>query len=65
MSSKLTIYKSNQIIEASYRLSLNEQRVILACISQVNSAEKLISLNYQHLILHVFFQFPKKGRIAN
>jgi plasmid replication initiation protein len=42
MTSQLTIYKSNQIIEASYRLSLNEQRVILACIGQVKSAEKLL-----------------------
>ena len=42
MASQLTVYKSNQIIEASYRLSLNEQRVILVCISQVKSAEKLL-----------------------
>jgi plasmid replication initiation protein len=42
MTSQLTVYKSNQIIEASYRLSLNEQRVILACIGQVKSSEKLL-----------------------
>lgn len=28
------IYKSNALIEASYRLSVTEQRIILACISQ-------------------------------
>lgn len=39
---KLTVYKSNQIIEAGFKLTLNEQRVILACISQVNSTEKLL-----------------------
>ncbi len=39
----LTIYKANQVIEASYRLSLNEQRVILACIAQVNSKEALLT----------------------
>jgi plasmid replication initiation protein len=39
----LTVYKSNQIIEASYRLSLNEQRVILACIAQVNSKKALLA----------------------
>ncbi len=39
---KLTVYKSNDVIEAGYKLSLNEQRVILACIAQVNSAEKLL-----------------------
>lgn len=35
------IYKSNDIIEASYSLTINEQRLLLACISQVNSAEKI------------------------
>lgn len=29
------IYKANALIEASYRLSLYEQRILLACISQV------------------------------
>ena len=35
------IYKDNKIIEASYRLSLTEQRIILLAISQVNALEKL------------------------
>ena len=38
----LTVYKSNQVIEAGYKLSLNEQRVILACIAQVRSSEQLM-----------------------
>lgn len=38
----LTIYKANEVVEAGYRLSLNEQRVVLACIAQVNSAEALL-----------------------
>jgi plasmid replication initiation protein len=38
----LTVCKSNEIIEAGYKLSLNEQRVILACIGQVNSKEELL-----------------------
>lgn len=29
------VYKSNSLVEASYRLTLAEQRIILACISQV------------------------------
>jgi plasmid replication initiation protein len=33
------IYKSNSLIEASYRLSVVEQRLILACISQVRREE--------------------------
>ena len=38
----LTVYKANQVIEAGYRLSLNEQRVVLACIAQVDSKEALL-----------------------
>jgi len=32
---KAKIYKANALVEASYRLSLYEQRIVLACISQV------------------------------
>jgi plasmid replication initiation protein len=35
------IYKSNALIEASYALTLNEQRLLLACISQVDSSKPL------------------------
>ena len=38
----LTVCKANNVIEAGYKLSLNEQRVILACIGQVNSMEELL-----------------------
>lgn len=38
----LTVYKANKVIEASYKLTLNEQRVILACIAKVNSTEELL-----------------------
>lgn len=41
----LTVCKSNQVIEASYRLSLNEQRVVLACIAQVNSQAALLAID--------------------
>lgn len=39
----LVICKANKIVEAGYKLSLNEQRVVLACISQVNSMEELLN----------------------
>ncbi|TKD59216.1 replication initiation protein [Cobetia marina] len=35
------IYKANALVEASYRLTLYEQRIILACISQVRRDEPL------------------------
>ena len=38
----LTVCKANKVIEAAYKLSLNEQRVVLACIGQVNSMEELL-----------------------
>lgn len=33
------VYKSNALVEASYRLSVQEQRIILACIGQVRREE--------------------------
>ncbi len=39
----LTVCKHNQVVEAGYRLSLNEQRVVLACIAQVDSKEALLA----------------------
>ena len=35
------VYKANALVEASYRLSLYEQRVVLACIAQVRRDEPL------------------------
>ena len=39
----LTVCKANKVIEAGYKLSLNEQRVVLACIGQVDSTKKLLA----------------------
>ncbi|MDD1606954.1 MAG: replication initiation protein [Methylococcaceae bacterium] len=39
----MTVCKANALIEAGYRLSLNEQRIILACIAQVDSREELLA----------------------
>ncbi len=41
MKDNILIYKDNRIIEASYRLSLVQQRLILLAISQINSVEVL------------------------
>lgn len=35
------VVKSNSLIEASYRLSLNEQRLVLTCISQIRRDESV------------------------
>jgi len=39
----LIVCKANQLIEASYRLTLNETRVINACIAQVDSVAPLLA----------------------
>lgn len=39
----LIVCKTNKVIEAGYKLSLNEQRVVLACIGQVDSTKKLLA----------------------
>ncbi len=41
MKKALTITKDNKMIEAGYRLTLSEQRLILACIGQVDSRKSL------------------------
>jgi plasmid replication initiation protein len=39
--SNLTVYKSNKVIESAYKLSLNEQKIILACIAKNDSRKPL------------------------
>jgi plasmid replication initiation protein len=46
MSSKALVVKSNKVVEASYRLSLAEQRILLACIAKINSGKDLLADNH-------------------
>lgn len=39
--SRKSIYKANALVEASYRLSLAEQRIVLACIAQIRRGEEV------------------------
>jgi plasmid replication initiation protein len=39
----LIVYKSNKVIEAGYKLSLNEQQLILSCIAKVSSSKPLLA----------------------
>ena len=41
MGNKPMVYKSNALVEAAYRLSVQEQRIILACIGQVRRDEEV------------------------
>lgn len=56
MNKNLTVCKANAVIEASYRLSLNEQRVVLACIGQVNSIDELLKTDEFELNAKEFSQ---------
>lgn len=49
LSDGQNVVKSNALIEASYRLNLREQRIILACIAQVDRS-KPITDDVQYLI---------------
>ncbi len=40
-TNKLTVCKANKLIEATYRMSLNEKRAINACIAQIDSTAPL------------------------
>jgi len=40
---ELIVYKSNKVIEAGYKLSLNEQRLIVSAIAKVNSSKPLLA----------------------
>ena len=42
----LTVVKSNKVVEASYMLTLAEQRVLLACIAQIDAKQSLTE-NYR------------------
>lgn len=53
----LTVCKANEVIEASYRLTLNEQRVVLACIGQVNSTQELLETDEFELSAKDFAEF--------
>jgi len=41
MNATVEVYKSNALIEASYRLTPSEQGIILSCISQIRKDEKV------------------------
>ena len=42
----LTVVKSNKVVEASYKLTLMEQRILLACIAKIKSKEVLLEDNH-------------------
>ena len=57
MGSELTVTKSNALIEASYKLTLNEQRIILATIAQLDPRRPLPKENHFEITAEDFSKF--------
>lgn len=64
--SDLIAYKSNALIEASYRLTLQEQRFLLVCISRLKSGENAPPADEQKTMIITAAEFhdafPDMGR---
>lgn len=60
--SKLIAYKSNLLIEASYKLTLQEQRVLLTCIGKLNSQDKNPTKKFQLTADEFYHAFPDMNR---
>ncbi|CDH24570.1 replication initiation protein [Xenorhabdus bovienii] len=58
---ELIAYKSNALIEASYKLTLQEQRLLLMCIGKLNPQDKAPEKTF-HLTANEFYlAFPNMG----
>jgi len=60
--SKLIAYKSNALIEASYKLTLQEQRVLLMCIGKLNPQDKNPKKQFQLTADEFYLAFPDMNR---
>jgi len=59
---ELIAYKSNALIEASYKLSLQEQRVLLMCIGKLNPNASTPEKSFQLTASEFYQAFPDMGR---
>ncbi|PHM33610.1 RepB family plasmid replication initiator protein [Xenorhabdus mauleonii] len=60
--SELIAYKSNALIEASYKLTLQEQRVLLMCIGRLNPQDESPENTFQVSANEFYLAFPDMGR---
>ncbi|PHM33382.1 RepB family plasmid replication initiator protein [Xenorhabdus mauleonii] len=60
--SKLIAYKSNALIEASYKLTLQEQRVLLLCIGKLNPKDENPRKTFQLTADEFYLAFPDMNR---
>ncbi|CAI3959389.1 Protein involved in initiation of plasmid replication (PDB:2Z9O) [Commensalibacter communis] len=57
----LIVYKANVLIEASYKLTLQEQRILLICIAKLNPQEIKINKIFQITSQEFLNAFPNMG----
>ncbi|HGJ5865362.1 MAG TPA: replication initiation protein [Arsenophonus nasoniae] len=62
MTQKLVAYKSNSLIEASYKLTLQEQRLLLMCIGKINPIAENPERTFQITANEFYMSFPDMGR---
>jgi len=60
--SELIAYKSNALIEASYKLTLQEQRLLLICIGKINPRDELNQKLFQVTSNDFYLAFPDMGK---
>ncbi|EAS2000447.1 replication initiation protein [Salmonella enterica] len=58
----LVAYKSNALIEASYKLTLQEQRVLLMCIGKLNPTDNTSGKRFELTAEEFFLAFPDMNR---
>ncbi|MBC8951075.1 RepB family plasmid replication initiator protein [Xenorhabdus sp. TS4] len=59
---EIIAYKSNALIEASYKLTLQEQRVLLMCIGKLNPQAITPEKTFQLTASEFYLAFPDMGR---
>jgi len=59
---EIIAYKSNALIEASYKLTLQEQRLLLVCIGKLNPLQKNPNKTFQITAQEFFNSFPDMGK---
>ena len=60
--SNLIAYKSNAVVEASYKLTLQEQRFLLVCIGRFNPKEENPEKTLEITAAEFYESFPDMGR---
>jgi len=62
MNKELIAYKSNALIEAGYKLTLQEQRLLLTCIGKLNPRLENAEKKFQLTAHDFYLAFPDMGK---